>query len=70
MATTISMLRSKRNSMTIYKQEPGADIEPGWWVAIHAEWRNYPTLADKHLGPFRSKREAMAAAKKQGGDHA
>jgi hypothetical protein len=63
MTTTLSMLRSNANSMTIYKQKPGSDIEAGWWIAIHAEWRNYPTLSDKHIGPFRTKRDAIAAAK-------
>ena len=47
---------------TIYKQVPGADIEPGWWAVIDPPWWD---AGDRQqwLGPFANRREAEKAAR-------
>jgi hypothetical protein len=47
-----------------FKQQPGADIEPGWYWYQIPEGRDYPTLTDKLNGPFPTKREAIANARR------
>lgn len=48
--------------ITVYKQIPGADIEPGWYVILHRSDRDYPTLDDTRFGPYRYKRDANKTA--------
>ena len=49
-------------SADIYKQQPGADIEPGWWVVVHPPWWDLGER-DFWIGPCRYKREALRVAR-------
>jgi hypothetical protein len=48
---------------TIYKQAPGADIEPGWWVVVKPNWWDAGER-DTWLGPHRTVIEAKKAARR------
>lgn len=48
----------------VYKQKPGADIEPGWWAVLHGPWYDpRPVGLHQWNGPYASKREAVKAAR-------
>lgn len=55
-------------SISIYKQEPGADIEPGWYAVIFRTCRG-PSLSDRWLGPYPTKRKAEQAGRPHDSDH-
>lgn len=46
----------------IYKQEPGADIEPGWWAVVDPPWWDAGEKP-RWLGPFQRKQEAQLEAR-------
>lgn len=48
---------------TLYKQIPGADIEPGWYFVTHGAW--FAPTPDEWHGPHKTKREALQAARKK-----
>ena len=47
---------------TIYKQKPGADIDPGWWAVISPVW--WDAGRPLWLGPYPTSTAAKQAARR------
>lgn len=54
-------LFSKSYRVQIYKQTPGADIEPGWYYVLHGPW--YDPERPRWSSPYSTKRQALTMAR-------
>lgn len=47
---------------TVYKQAPGADIDPGWWAVVPPVWFD-AGVRDRWMGPYATRAEATRQAR-------
>jgi hypothetical protein len=59
---TETELRAGERVAQIYRQVPGADIDPGWWIVLHPPWWD-AGVRPRWLGPCHYKRDALKAAR-------